>query len=128
MVTLVGFSGTTALLSSLDPTLRRCGEAASCCSGREPPVIFASGVTGPDMNDPNHSFMPTLLCGAAWLMLAMAGLLFFFGGSVISAFAKTDRILGEMIAIGIALVCGSVGALFQAGPKPVEEHDASTSR
>ncbi len=44
-------------------------------------------------------------------MFVIAGLSFWFGGGLITEFAKIDRTLGEMGGIGIAVVCVGIGAI-----------------
>ena len=92
------------------------------------PAALPCSMCATDMSDLKRSFVQTLLRGAAWLTIVIAVFSFWFGGRLIAALAKTDRILGEMIAIGIALVCGAVGAILQVCQKPLEERDADSSR
>jgi hypothetical protein len=63
------------------------------------------------MGDSTHSAVQALLRGVAWLMFVIAGLSFWFGGRLITEFAKIDRTLGEMGGIGIAVVCVGIGAI-----------------
>lgn len=53
--------------------------------------------------------MKALLRGTSQLLFVIAGLLFFVGGRVISAFTKTDRVMAEMMNIGLAFVLGIFG-------------------
>lgn len=53
--------------------------------------------------------MKTLLRGASRILFGIAGLSFFVGGRAISEFTKTDRVLAEMLGIGLALVFGIFG-------------------
>lgn len=74
--------------------------------------------------------MKFLLRGVAWLLFAMAGLSFWFGGRAISEFAKTERILAEIEGIGLAALCGGLGALAKTAAErfEAEEEDrAATS-
>jgi hypothetical protein len=56
-----------------------------------------------------YSVAQTLLGGVCWLMFAIAGFSFFFGGRLIYVFVRTDRMMGEMGGIGIAVVCAGIG-------------------
>jgi hypothetical protein len=41
----------------------------------------------------------------------IAGVAFWFGGGVISIYADTDRLTGELLGIGIAVVFGVLGGI-----------------
>jgi hypothetical protein len=53
----------------------------------------------------------------------MAGLLFFVGGRVISAFTKTDRVSAEMLGIGSAFVFGIFGMVAKNASDNLDDED-----
>jgi hypothetical protein len=57
-----------------------------------------------------QSAVKTLFTGTSWLLFASAGLLFFMGGRAFNEFFKIDRIVAEMCGIGLAFLCGALGA------------------
>jgi hypothetical protein len=60
-------------------------------------------------------------------MFVIAGLSFWFGGRLITEFAKTDRMLGEMAGIGLAAVCAGIGAIAKAAEERDEGEPRETS-
>jgi hypothetical protein len=60
-----------------------------------------------------RSFSKAFLHGLAWALFAIAGLAFWVGGRAISEFGKIDRILGEMLGLGIAFAIGALGYLLK---------------
>ncbi len=80
------------------------------------------------MGASTHSVVQALLRGVAWFMFVIAGLSFWFGGRLITEFAKTDRMLGEMAGIGLAAVCVGIGAIAKAAVDPSEESDEGEPR
>ena len=65
------------------------------------------------------------------ILLGAAGLLFFFGGGLLHAVADTERLLAEMIGIGLAFVFVVVGVIAKSGsenfaPDPDQENSVST--
>ena len=68
-----------------------------------------------------------LLTGVAWVLFATAGLSFWFGGRAIHEFAKTERLLAEMEGIGLAAVCGALGAFAKAAAENLAEADIEFS-
>ena len=82
------------------------------------------------MSSSTKSALKSLLRGVAWLLFMIAGLAFWVGGRAIHEFAKTERMLAEMVGIGLAVVCGGLGAVAKAYGEPVaeaEENGTSTS-
>jgi hypothetical protein len=75
------------------------------------------------MDTSTESFVKLLFRGLAWLLFVIGGFSFLVGGRLISEFWKTDRILAEMIGLGIAAACAAVGyGLKNAGePDDVKE-------
>jgi len=61
------------------------------------------------MDTSTESFVKLLLRGLAWLLFVIGGLSFLVGGRMISESWKIDRILAEMIGLGIAGACGALG-------------------
>jgi hypothetical protein len=80
------------------------------------------------MGTSTHSVVQALLRGLAWLMFVIAGLSLWFGGRLITEFAKTDRILGEIAGIGLAVICAGIGAIGEAAKDPSEERDEGEPR
>ena len=61
----------------------------------------------------NRSFLKAFLHGLAWVFLAIAGVAFWVGGRAISEFGKIDRILSEMLGLGIAAGTGMLGYILK---------------
>jgi hypothetical protein len=66
------------------------------------------------------STVKILLRGVAWLLFAIAGLTFWFGGRAISEFAKTERMLAEMEGFGLAMMCGGLGVIVKTAADRLE--------
>jgi hypothetical protein len=60
-----------------------------------------------------RSFWKALLHAVAWILFAIAGLAFWWGGRAISEFGKIDRIFSEMLGLGIAFATGGLGYIFK---------------
>ena len=60
-----------------------------------------------------RSFWKAFLHGVAWTLFAIAGLAFWVGGRAISEFGKIDRILSEMLGLGIAFATGMLGYILK---------------
>lgn len=60
-----------------------------------------------------RSFRKTFLHGVAWILFAIAGLAFWIGGRAISEFGKIDRMLSEMLGLGIAFATGALGYILK---------------
>ena len=58
-------------------------------------------------------FWKAFLHGLAWILFAIAGLAFWVGGRAISEFGKIDRILAEMLGLGIAFASGALGYILK---------------
>jgi len=65
-----------------------------------------------------------LLRGTSQLLFAIAGLLFFFGGRAISAFTKADRLMGEMMGIGLAVVLVIFGMAAKNAADNFDDEDS----
>ena len=65
------------------------------------------------MTTATRSFWKAFLHGLAWILLAIAGLAFWVGGRAISEFGKIDRILSEMLGLGIAFATGALGYILK---------------
>jgi hypothetical protein len=76
------------------------------------------------MNPSRSSTAKSLLRGMAWLFFAIAGLAFWFGGGVISAVARTDRILAEIEGIALALLCVGLGTIAKVAEDRLEQGEA----
>ena len=55
--------------------------------------------------------LKSFLRGLSTVSFAIAGLSFFFGGRAIHEFGGVERMLAEIVGIGIAFVCLIVGAI-----------------
>jgi hypothetical protein len=66
------------------------------------------------MTAATRSFWTASLNGLAWIVFAIAGLAFWVGGRAISEFGKIDRILGEMLGLGIAAAIGALGYILKS--------------
>ena len=75
------------------------------------------------MNPSTKPILKSLLRGVAWILFGAAGLLFFWGGRAIHDFAKTERVLAEMEGIGLAVLCGGLGAVAKHAAGRPEEDD-----
>ena len=60
-----------------------------------------------------RSFWKAFLHGLTWIFFAIAGLAFWVGGRAISEFGKIDRILSELLGLGIAGGTGVVGYILK---------------
>jgi hypothetical protein len=65
------------------------------------------------MTAASRSFWKAFLHGLAWILFAIAGLAFWVGGRAISEFGKIDRILAEMLGLGIAAATGGLGYILK---------------
>ncbi len=65
------------------------------------------------MTAATKSFWKAFLHGLAWILFAIAGLAFWVGGQAISEFGKIDRILAEMLGLGIAFATGALGYILK---------------
>jgi hypothetical protein len=61
----------------------------------------------------SRSFWKAFLHGLAWVLFAIAGVAFWVGGRAISEFGKIDRILSEMLGLGIAAGTGVLGYILK---------------
>ena len=68
--------------------------------------------------------MKALLTGTSQLLFVLAGLLFFVGGRVISALTKTDWLMGEMMAIGVAFVLVIFGVVAKNAADNFDDESA----
>jgi hypothetical protein len=59
------------------------------------------------------------------MLFGIAGLLFFVGGRAISEFTKTDRVLAEMLGIGLAVVFGIFGMAAKNAADNRDDEDAA---
>ncbi len=63
----------------------------------------------------------------AWLLFAIAGLVFFWGGRAISEFGKVGRLLAELEGLAIAVACGALGAIAKTAEKHLETSKQSST-
>jgi hypothetical protein len=70
-----------------------------------------------------ESFVKLLLRGFSWLLFVLGGFSFLVGGRMISEFWKIDRILAEMIGLGIAAACGALGYVLKTAGEPDEVNE-----
>ena len=66
------------------------------------------------MTAATRSFWKVFLHGLAWILFAVAGVAFWVGGRAISEFAKIDRILAEMLGLGIAFATGVLAYILKS--------------
>jgi hypothetical protein len=59
------------------------------------------------------SVLKVLLNGLAGILFAIAALAFWVGGRAISEFGRIDRILSEMLGLGIAVATGALGYILK---------------
>ena len=64
--------------------------------------------------------LKSVLRGVSWVLFAMAGLMFWVGGAAIAGYAKTDRILAEMLGIISAVVLGGIGLAAKTAADDLE--------
>jgi hypothetical protein len=80
------------------------------------------------MTAATQSVLKALLLGLAWLLFAVAGLAFWVGGRVISEFAKTDRILAEVLGLSLAFATGALGYVLKSTADDLDEGGDSSGR
>jgi hypothetical protein len=73
------------------------------------------------MNTPAKSVVTLLLQVTAWLLFAVAGIAFCWGGRAISEFTKTDRILAEIEGIGFTFLAGALGFIAKSAADNISE-------
>jgi drug/metabolite transporter (DMT)-like permease len=69
--------------------------------------------------------MKALLRGTSQMLFGIAGLLFFVGGRAISEFTKADRVLAEMLGIGLAFVFGIFGIVAKNAADNLDDEDSA---
>jgi hypothetical protein len=69
--------------------------------------------------------MKSLLRGASQTLFVLAGLLFFVGGRAISEFTKTERLLAEILAIGLAVVCAAFAMVAKGKADNLDDEDSA---
>jgi hypothetical protein len=69
--------------------------------------------------------MKALLRGASQALFVIAPLLFFVGGRAISEFTKADRVLAEMLGIGLAFVFGIAGMVAKNAADNLHDEDSA---
>ena len=67
------------------------------------------------MADGKSTLSKALLRTASFVLLAIAGLSFFWGGRALSEFMHVNRLLAEVEGLGVAIVSGFLGMLLKAG-------------
>lgn len=77
------------------------------------------------MNDSTKPTFKAFLRGVSGLLFGIAAIAFLFGGRIISEFSKTDRVLGEMAGIFIAIVSGALGMWAKSAGGEDEEIEGS---
>jgi hypothetical protein len=69
------------------------------------------------------------LYGLSRVLLVIAGLAFWAGGKIISETAKIDRLLAEMLGMGLAVAIGALGYIVKTAgedldsEKELESHE-----
>jgi hypothetical protein len=69
--------------------------------------------------------MKVLLKGTSQILFVIGGLLFFVGGRAISVFTKTDRVLAELLGIGMAFVFGIFGMVAKNAADNLDDEDSA---
>lgn len=69
--------------------------------------------------------MKPLLKGASQLLFVIAGSLFLVGGRAISEFTKTDRVLAEVLGIGLAVVFVVLGIVAKNAANDLDKEDSA---
>ena len=69
--------------------------------------------------------MKALLTGTSKTLFVIAGFLFFVGGRAISEFTKADRVLAEMLGIGLAFVIGIIGMVAKNAADNLDDEDSA---
>ncbi len=67
------------------------------------------------------SLLKNLLQAMAWLLFVVAGLALWVGGRAINEFTGTERLLAEVEGIGLAAMCGVLGAFAKAAGKDLAD-------
>lgn len=80
------------------------------------------------MTAATRTVLKSVLRGVSWLLLTIAGLSFWVGGRAITEFAKTDRILGEMLGLAIAVVTGAIGFLVKSAADNLDSGEDSAAQ
>ena len=78
------------------------------------------------MKPSTRTALKSLFEGLAWLFFIIAGLAFWFGGRVISAFGTTDRILAEVEGIVLTLLFVGLGVVAKAAEDRLEEGETKS--
>jgi hypothetical protein len=79
------------------------------------------------MNATTKAGLASLLNGAAYVLFAIAGMAFWFGGGVIHAVVQTERSLAEAEGICLAALFGGIGALSKTIATRLETGDGMIS-
>jgi p-aminobenzoyl-glutamate transporter AbgT len=79
------------------------------------------------MTSSTKSALAFLLRGISWFLFVIAGLAFWVGGRAMHEFAKMDRVLAEMVGIGLAAVCGVLGAVVKSAGENFTESEEETT-
>jgi hypothetical protein len=67
--------------------------------------------------------LKSLLQGLSTVSFALAGLSFFFGGRAIHEFGGVERMLAEMVGIGVAFVCFIIGVIAKGKIDDIESEE-----
>jgi len=70
--------------------------------------------------------MKSLLKGVSQALFVLGGLMFLVGGRAISEFTKTERILAEMLGIGLAVVFVILGMVAKGAADNLDDEDAAS--
>jgi hypothetical protein len=73
------------------------------------------------MNASTKSPVKSLLHAVAWLLFAIAALVFLFGGRAIGELAKTEWLLAEMEGIGLAALLAGLGVIAKVAEDRYDE-------
>jgi drug/metabolite transporter (DMT)-like permease len=69
--------------------------------------------------------MKALLRGISQILFVIAGLLFLVGGRAISEFTNADRVLAEILGIGMAFVFGIFGMVAKNAADNLDDEDSA---
>jgi hypothetical protein len=79
------------------------------------------------MNATTKAGLTSVLNGAAYLLFVIAGMAFWFGGGLIHALVRTERLLAEAEGIGLAVLFGGIGAMARTIATRLETGDRMIS-
>jgi hypothetical protein len=70
--------------------------------------------------------MKSLLKEVSQALFVFGGLMFFVGGRAISEFSKTERVLAEILGIGLAVVFVVLGMVAKGAADNLDDEDSAS--